>query len=103
MIINRIINIKNKVMLININFKADLTATVYSIKIMTIVQLLMNITLIFTDYEVFSLKAMIDSEVMMNFIFKNYIKIYNILTERKSLIENLFSINDTLKTVSYQI
>ena len=101
-IINRIINIKNEVMLININSEVNLTAVMHSIRIITTMQLLMNIILIFTDCEVFLLKAIIDSRIMMNFIFKSYIKIYNILTERKFLIKDLFLLNNILRTVSYQ-
>ena len=49
-IINRIINIKNEVMLININSEGNLTAVMHSIKIITTMQLSMNITLIFTSF-----------------------------------------------------
>ena len=90
-------------MLINVNSEVNLTAAVHSIRMMTTAQLLINITSIFTDCEVLLLKAIINSEVTANFISKNYIKIYNIFTERKSLIEDLFLMNNTLRTVSYQI
>ena len=103
MIINRIIDVKNKVILINVCFKADLTVMMYNIRIMTIAQLLTNITLIFTDCKVLLLKAIINSRIIINFIFKSYVKTYNISIKRKSLIKNLFLVDNMLRTVSYQI